>query len=176
MSDYARPMPALGFDPTCGADLTRSSLAKRYGSVVTELQSAPPLVKGADTSQWQGQAGDALRVMLSTVPSAIQSTITPAQALQSAASSWAGEFTGFQPDADSLEKQAATAQASPPKKPPAPAVGRPSPTAGPGAGAAPLDIADADHWIDWLDKAAGVPASWLEVTDKQLDIVESLQL
>jgi hypothetical protein len=224
MSDYARPMPALGFDPTCGADLTRSSLAKQYGSVVTELQSAPPLVKGADTSQWQGQAGDALRVMLSTVPSAIQSTITPAQALQSAASSWAGEFTGFQPDADSLEKQAATAQASPPKKPPAPAVGRPSPTAGPGAGAdpldglrtkahelngrylaaakkttesvpedpglwektepirkvlefvlAPLDIADADHWIDWLDKAAGVPASWLEVTDKQLDIVESLQ-
>src|ERR1700722_3258899 len=41
---------------------------------------------------------------------------------------------------------------------------------------APLDIADADHWIDWLEKAAGVPASWLEGTDKQLDIVESLPL
>jgi hypothetical protein len=224
MSDYARPMPTLGFDPTRGADLTRS-LAKQYGSVVTELQSAPPLVKGVDTSQGQAQAGDALRVMLGTVPSAIQSATTPAQALQSAASSWAGQSTGFQSEADSLEKQAATAQASPPKKPPAPAVGHPSPTAGPGADAdpldglrakahglngqylaaakkttesvpedpglrektepirkmlefvlAPLDIADADHWIDWQEKAAGVPARWLEGIDKQLDIVESLQL
>jgi hypothetical protein len=220
MSDYARPMPALGFDPTRGADLTRS-LAKHYGSVVTELQSAPPLVKGVDTSQWQGRAGDALRIMLGTVPSAI----TPAQARQSAASSWAGKFTGFQPEADSLEKQAPMAQASPPKKPPAPAVGHPSPPAGPGADAdsldglrakahefngrylaaakkttesvpedpdlwektepirkvlefvlAQLDIADADHWVDWLEKAAGVPASWLEGIDKQLDIVESPQL
>jgi hypothetical protein len=221
VSDYARALPHLGFDPTPGdVGLTRG-LARQYSQVAQELQQVLGTVRGVDTSGWQGRAGDALRTLLGTFPPALQQTITTVQDLQSAASSWAGQLAGFQSEADALERQAATAAAAPPARPaaahpPQPAAGSaPAPTLSaiqsrahelnarylaaakktaegvpedPGVWEktepirkvlefvlAPLDIVAADHWIGWLEKAAGVPSDWLKELDTQIEAVQSLR-
>jgi hypothetical protein len=233
VSDYARPMPALGFDPTPGDDGLTRGLAKTHAQVIQELQQVLAMVKGIDLSTWQGDAGTAARVMLGAFPPALQQTVTTARELQSAAGSWAGQLTGFQSEADALERQAASAAAAPTPTPapgapagqPAPSA-TPSPSPGPAptppsgptlaqiqaqahalngrylgaatstaapvdedpglweksepirkvleAVLAPLDIVAADHWIDLLKEAAGVPAEWLSEADEQLEHIESL--
>jgi hypothetical protein len=234
VSDYARPMPALGFDPTPGDDGLTQGLAKTHAQIISELQQVLAMVKGIDLSSWQGDAGAATRVLIGTFPPALQQTITTAQELQSAAGSWAGQLTGFQSEADALERQAASAAATPtpapgaPAGPPAPSASpTPSPSPGPAptppggqtlaqiqaqahalngrylgaatstadpvdedpglweksepirkvleAVLAPLDIVAADHWIDLLKEAAGVPAEWLKELDEQIETIESLQ-
>jgi hypothetical protein len=235
VSDYARSMPALGFDPAPGDDGLTRGLAKTHASVVQELQQVLALVKGIDLTSWQGDAGAATRTLIGTFPPALQQTITNAQQLQSAAGSWTSQLSGFQSEADALERQAASASPAPgaPSSTPAPSPGpTPSPSPGPapvapgGSGAsgstlaqiqaqahelngrylsaakstadpvdedpglweksepirkvleavlAPLDIVAADHWIDLLKEAAGVPAEWLSELDEQIEGIESLQ-
>jgi hypothetical protein len=231
VSDYARPMPALGFDPTPGDDGLTQGLAKTHAQIISELQQVLAMVKGIDLSSWQGDAGAATRVLIGTFPPALQQTITTAQELQSAAGSWAGQLTGFQSAADALERQAANATPAPgaPAAQPTPSASpTPSPSPGPAptppggaptlaqiqaqahalngrylgaatstadpvdedpglweksepirkvleAVLAPLDIVAADHWIDLLKEAAGVPAEWLKELDEQIETIESLQ-
>ena len=78
MSDYARSMPALGFDPTPGDDGLTRGLAKTHAQVVQELQQVLAMVKGIDLSSWQGDAGAATRTLVGTFPPALQQTITMA--------------------------------------------------------------------------------------------------
>jgi len=221
VSDYARPMPYLGFDPAPGdVGLTRA-MARQYAAVAQELGSVVSAVRGVDTSGWTGAAADALRTSLGTLPPALSQAIATARELESAASSWAGQLAGFQSEADALEKKAQAAATAP--KPKAPPGGHaPQPPGGPApspldaiqaqarelngrylaaAGKtasgvsedpglwekseplrdvlefvlAPLDMVAADHWIDWLQKAAGVPAGWLKDVDSQLETIQSLQ-
>jgi len=235
VSDYARPMPALGFDPTPGDDGLTRGLARTHAQVIDELQQVLAMVKGIDLSSWQGDAGAATRTLVGTFPPALQQTITMAQQLQSAAGSWTSQLTGFQSEADALERQAANASPAPgaPSGQPAPSASpTPSPSPGPApvppggaapAGStlpqiqaqarelngrylsaatstaepvdedpglweksepirkvleavlAPLDIVAADHWIDLLKEAAGVPAEWLSQLDEQIETIESLR-
>jgi hypothetical protein len=235
VSDYARPMPALGFDPTPGDDGLTRGLARTHAQVIQELQQVLSMVRGIDLSSWQGDAGAATRTLVGTFPPALQQTITMAQGLQSAAGSWTSQLTGFQSEADALERQAANASPAPgaPAGHPAPSAS-PTPSPSPGAapvppgGAppagttltqiqakahelngrylsaakstaepvdedpglweksepirkvleavlAPLDIVAADHWIDLLKEAAGVPAEWLSQLDEQIETIESLR-
>jgi hypothetical protein len=225
-------MPALGFDPTPGDDGLTQGLAKTHAQVVQELQQVLALVKGIDLTSWQGDAGAATRTLVGTFPPALQQTITMAQQLQSAAGSWTSQLSGFQSEADALERQAANASPAPgaPSSTPTPSP-TPTPTPSPSPGAAPtppggttlaqiqakahelngrylsaskstaepvdedpglweksepirkvleavlapLDIVAADHWIDLLKEAAGVPAEWLSELDEQIEGIESLQ-
>jgi hypothetical protein len=59
----------------------------------------------------QGRAADALRTIQGTFPPALRSTASAADSLQAAASSWANQLSGFQAEADALERQAAAAAA-----------------------------------------------------------------
>ena len=62
MSDYyARPMPALGFDPAPGDVGTMRSLAHRQHAAAGELRQVQKHVQNADLSSWQGQAGSVAR-------------------------------------------------------------------------------------------------------------------
>jgi hypothetical protein len=130
-------MPALGFDPTPGDDGLTRGLARTHAQVIQELQQVLAMVKGIDLSSWQGDAGTATRTLVGTFPPALQQTITMAQELQSAAGSWAGQLTGFQSEADALERQAANASPAP-GAPPGQAAPSASPTPSPSPGPAPV--------------------------------------
>ena len=109
MSTYARSLPALGFDPAPGdVDLTRN-LARRYHQVAQEARQALTLVEQLSLNALQGRAADALRAIQGTFPPALRNAISSAETLQAAASSWAGQLTGFQAEADALERLAANA-------------------------------------------------------------------
>ncbi len=109
MSTYARSLPALGFDPAPGdVDLTRN-LARRYYQVAQEARQALTLVERLNLNALQGRAADALRAIQGTFPPALRNAISSAETLQAAASSWAGQLSGFQAEADALERQAANA-------------------------------------------------------------------
>ena len=111
MNAYARSLPALGFDPAPGdVDLTRN-LARQHSLVAQEARQVLALVERLNLSALQGQAADALRTVQGTFPPALRSTASAAESLQAAASSWADQLSGFQAEADALERQAAAATA-----------------------------------------------------------------
>lgn len=111
MNAYARSLPALGFDPTPGdVDLTRN-LARRHSQVAQEARQVLALVERLDLSALQGRAADALRAIQGTFPPALRSAADAAETLQAAASSWANQLSGFQAEADALERQAAATSA-----------------------------------------------------------------
>jgi hypothetical protein len=102
-------MPALGFDPAPGdVDLTRN-LAQRYYLIAAEARQVLALIARLNLNTLQGRAADALRAIQGTFPPALRSTASTAEALQAAASSWANQLSGFQAEADALERQAAAA-------------------------------------------------------------------
>jgi hypothetical protein len=103
---YARPMPALGFDPTPGSvDLT-NAMARRYGDAVGELDSILGTLTGLDLKSWRGEAADATRTRLAVIVSALRDTVTTAKDLHSVTSAWAGRLATFQSEAAALERQA----------------------------------------------------------------------
>jgi hypothetical protein len=111
LNTYARSLPALGFDPAPGdVDLTRN-LARQHAMVAQEARQVLALLERLNLSPLQGQAADALRTVRGTIPPALRSTVSGAEALQAAASSWANQLSGFQAEADALERQAAAATA-----------------------------------------------------------------
>jgi hypothetical protein len=111
LNTYARSLPALGFDPAPGdVDLTRN-LARRHAMVAQEARQVLALVEQLNLSVLQGQAADALRTVQGTFPPALRNTASAAESLQTAASSWANQLSGFQAEADALERQAAAATA-----------------------------------------------------------------
>jgi len=111
LNAYARSLPALGFDPAPGdVGLTRN-LARRHFEVAQEARQVLTLVERLDLSALQGRAADALRTVQGTFPPALRNTASAAETLQAAASSWANQLSGFQAEADTLERQAAAATA-----------------------------------------------------------------
>jgi hypothetical protein len=111
LSAYARSLPALGFDPAPGdVDLTRN-LARQHSLVAQEARQVLALVERLNLSALQGRAADALRSVQGTFPPALRNTASAAESLQAAASSWADQLSGFQAEADALERQAVAAAA-----------------------------------------------------------------
>jgi hypothetical protein len=111
LNAYARSLPALGFDPVPGdVGLTRN-LARRHFEVAQEARQVLTLVERLDLSALQGRAADALRAVQGTFPPALRNTASAAETLQAAASSWANQLSGFQAEADALERQAAASAA-----------------------------------------------------------------
>lgn len=109
MNTYARSLPALGFDPAPGdVDLTRH-LAHQHSLVAQEARQVRTLLERLDLSPLQGRAADALRAIQAMFPPALRNTATAAEILQAAASSWADQLSGFQQEADALERQAVAA-------------------------------------------------------------------
>jgi hypothetical protein len=108
---YTRSLPALGFDPAPGdADLTRN-LARQHSLVAQEARQVLAQLERLNLSALQGRAADALRTAQGAFPPALRNTASTAESLQAAASSWADHLTGFQAEADALERQAAAATA-----------------------------------------------------------------
>ena len=111
MNAYARSLPALGFDPAPGdVDLTRN-LARQHSLVAQEARQVLALVERLNLSALHGRAADALRTVQGTFPPALRNTAGAAESLEAAASSWANQLSGFQAEADALERQAAAASA-----------------------------------------------------------------
>jgi hypothetical protein len=111
LSAYSRSLPALGFDPAPGdVDLTRH-LAQQHSQAAQEARQVLALLERLDLSPLQGRAADALRAIQAAFPPALRNTAAAAEILQAAASSWADQLSGFQGEADTLERQAATATA-----------------------------------------------------------------
>jgi len=225
VTGYARSLPHLGFDPAPGDVGLTQSLARRHYQVAQEARQALAVVERLDLSAWQGQAGAAMRALQATFPPALRNTASAAETLQAATSSWAGQLSGFQAEADALERQAATASAQhqalrtqqaalPPgsyvltaelesastavsaiqghaqelhERYLAAAAKTAADAGGPSglwgktepvrtvleAVLAPFDIVAADHWVDALEKVAGVPAEWAEKFGKQVEGIEA---
>ncbi len=109
MSGYARSLPHLGFDPAPGdVGLTRD-LARRHYQVAQEVRQALAQVDHVDLSSWQGRTGQAVRALRTTFPPALRSVASTAETLQAVTSRWADQLSGFQAEADALERQAARA-------------------------------------------------------------------
>jgi hypothetical protein len=69
------------------------------------------LVERLDLSALQGRAADALRTVQGKFPPALRNTASATETLQAAASSWANQLSGFQAEADALERKATAATA-----------------------------------------------------------------
>ena len=111
MNDYARPMPYLGFDPAPGDVVLTRGLAQGYSGVAQELRQISTLIEHVDLSPWLGQTGNAMRTLQATFPPALQGAAAAVDEMQDAVSSWAGQLSGFQAEADALERKAARASA-----------------------------------------------------------------
>ena len=111
MNAYTRSLSALGFDPAPGdVGLTRN-LAQQHSQAAQEARQVLALLERLDLNPLQGRAADALRAIQATFPPALRNTAAAAEILQAAASSWADQLSGFQGEADTLERQAAAATA-----------------------------------------------------------------
>jgi hypothetical protein len=109
VSGYARALPHLGFDPAPGdVGLTRD-LARRYHEVAQEVRQVLTQVDQVDLTSWQGRAGQAVQALRATFRPALRSVASTADTLQAATSRWADQLSGFQAEADALERQAARA-------------------------------------------------------------------
>jgi len=111
MNDYARPMPYLGFDPAPGDVVLTRGLAQGYSGVAQELQQIITQIEQVDLSPWLGQTGSALQALQATFRPALQGTAAAVHEMESSVSSWAGQLSGFQAEADALERKAANASA-----------------------------------------------------------------
>jgi hypothetical protein len=110
-SNYARPMPALGFDPAPGDVGIMRSLAHRQHAAAGELRQARKQVQNADLSSWQGQAGSVARPVANQLARTLGDAASAADRLGMVSHTWAGQLATFQAKADALEKQAAAAAA-----------------------------------------------------------------
>jgi hypothetical protein len=104
-------MPHLGFDPAPGDVGLTTDLARSHYQVAGELRQVLAQVERLDLSPWQGAAGDAVRALQGAFPPALRTMVSSAENLQAAAQSWAGQLSGFQSEADMLERRAASASA-----------------------------------------------------------------
>ena len=111
MTGYARSLPHLGFDPAPGDVGLTQHLARRHYQVAQEARQVLAMVERLDLQALQGRAADAMRALQATFPPALRNTAGAADTLHAATSSWANQLTGFQAEADALERQAANASA-----------------------------------------------------------------
>ena len=111
MTGYARSLPHLGFDPAPGDVGLTQHLARRHYQVAQEARQVLAMVERLDLRALQGRAADAMRALQATFPPALRNTAGAADTLHAAVSSWANQLSGFQAEADALDRQAAQASA-----------------------------------------------------------------
>jgi hypothetical protein len=111
VNDYARSLPHLGFDPAPGDVGLTQHLARRHDQVAQEARQVLAIIEKLDLRAMQGRAADAMRSLQATFPPALRNTASAAQTLHAATSSWANQLSGFQAEADALERKAAQARA-----------------------------------------------------------------
>ena len=90
------------------------SVATRIAELLAIVSARQQAAAGAghlDLNPLDGRTADALRTIQATFPPALRGAASAAETLQAAASSWADQLSGFQSEADVLERQAAAATA-----------------------------------------------------------------
>jgi hypothetical protein len=109
---HARSMPALGFDPAPGDVASLNALARRYGEVAAEVASVQSQVARIDLSRWAGKTAVAARAKRDILSQTLGQAADAAAKLGDAAARWAPRLADYQAEADTLERQAADAQAN----------------------------------------------------------------
>ncbi len=104
---YARPMPALGFDPAPGDVGSTLALARRYAETAAEITAARNQVTGIDLTRWEGKAAAVARARQTALVQALAQAAGTAAKLSEAAVRWSARLSGCQAEADALERQAA---------------------------------------------------------------------
>jgi cell division protein ZapA (FtsZ GTPase activity inhibitor) len=109
---YARPMPALGFDPAPGDVGSTTALTRRYAEIAAEITAVQTQVTSIDLTRWDGKAAIAARTKQTALAQALAQAADTTTKLSEAAARWAPRLTTYQAEADALERQAAGEQAN----------------------------------------------------------------
>jgi hypothetical protein len=109
---YARPRPALGFDPVPGDAGSTTVLARRYAEIATEIAAVQDQVTRIDLTRWEGRAADAARARQAALVRALAQAADTSTKLSGAAARWVPRLTTYQAEADALERRAAAEQAN----------------------------------------------------------------
>jgi len=106
-----RSFPHLGFDPTPGdVDRTRS-LARQIGDLHNELTTTVTELDRIECGYWKGEAAKAFIAHIDQdVTPLIKKAHDSFGRASDALSRWADQLSGFQTEADALEREAATKQ------------------------------------------------------------------
>ncbi|WP_328913992.1 MULTISPECIES: putative T7SS-secreted protein [unclassified Streptomyces] len=108
-----RSFPHLGFDPTPGDVERTRALARQLGDLHGELTTTVNELNRLDCGYWKGEAAKAF---ISHIDHDVTPLIKKAHDSfgrgSDALSRWADQLHGFQSEADSLEKEAATKQSA----------------------------------------------------------------
>jgi hypothetical protein len=112
ITGYARPMPALGFDPAPGDVGSTTDLARRYAEIAAEVAAVQAQVVGIDLARWEGKAAAAARARQAALVQALAQAADTTTRLSEAAARWSPRLTTYQAEADALERQAAAEQAN----------------------------------------------------------------
>jgi hypothetical protein len=106
-----RSFPHLGFDPTPGDVERTRALARQLGDLHGELTTTVSELDRLDCGYWKGEAA---RAFVSHIDEDVTPLIKKAHdsfgRASGALSRWSDQLHGFQEEADSLEKEAATKQ------------------------------------------------------------------
>ena len=109
---YARPMPALGFDPAPGDVGATNALARRYAEIASEITAVQTQVTGIDLARWEGESAAVARTRRAVLAQALAQAADTVTKLGEAAARWSPHLTTYQAEADALERQAADEQAN----------------------------------------------------------------
>jgi hypothetical protein len=109
---YARPMPALGFDPAPGDVGSTTALARRYAEIAAEITAAQTQVTAIDFTPWEGKAATAARTRQAALAQALAQAADTTTKLSQAVARWSPRLATYQAEADALERQAADEQAN----------------------------------------------------------------
>jgi len=107
---YARPMPALGFDPAPGDVGSTTALARRYAEIAAEITAVQTQVTGIDLTRWEGKAATATRARQAALVQALAQAADTTTNLSGAAARWSPRLTTYQAEADALERRATAEQ------------------------------------------------------------------
>ena len=103
--------PGLGFDPAPGDPGALSAAAAAAKSAAGVFGSGATTLSSADSSMWSGEAADGFHSQLARLPKDLAAARDAHATAASALSDYAGELTGQQARAASLEEQAVALRA-----------------------------------------------------------------
>jgi hypothetical protein len=112
ITGYARPMPALGFDPAPGDVGSTTALARRYAEIAAEITAVQTQVTSIDLTRWEGRAATAARTRQAALVQALTQAADTTTKLSEATARWSPRLATYQAEAGTLERQAAAEQAN----------------------------------------------------------------